>query len=346
MDMGMAFGHLDAQVQQKRAAELGQDTQGSGSRAIQLKGLSYDQGMSALSPANQPGYDVQHKALRPVQCKAPGGLASSDMDELRRQWNGLAPETKEKVSRSRDPRISSWQNRRRLPNDRGLLETILAVSRELEGRPSGPAHQGPSNESVQIPQSESKSKANQPTEAAEIQDGVTFEDFTRNVGQLNVYVRGVINLLQKSNHLSAITHSQTLNTWVTGVSSWANLPTTKNLLRTGKGITTVITVINVTKAIKNDDGIGAVYAIADGMTHIAMGTNPWTAALDVVLTATVGPDWMSQIVKSFLRGGEITRSPDQKMRFKLNEKINKQPNGARSGQDHYPNAMVPTKYKY
>ena len=344
--MGMAFGHLDTQVQQKRAAELGQDTQASSTRAIQLKGLSYDQGVSAFSPANQPGYDVQCRALRPVQCKGPGGLGSSDMDELRRQWNGLSPEAKEKVSRSGDPRISSWKNRRRLPNDRGLLEKILAVSRELECGPSGPALQVPRNESGQVPQSESKSKANQPTQAAEIQGGVTFEDLISSVGQLNVYVRGAINMLQQSNGLSAITHSQKLSTWVTGVSSWANSPMTKNLLRSGKGVTTVITVINVAKAIKNDDGIGAVYAIADGVTHIAMGTNPWTAALDVVLTATVGPDWMSQIVKSLLRGGEITRSPDQKMRFKLNEKINKQPNGARPGQDHYPNPMVPTKYKH
>ena len=89
--MGMAFGHLDAQVQQKRAAELGQDTQASGSRAIQLKGLSYDQGMSALSPANQPGYDVQHKALRPVQCKGGEGAVHAAAQEGTRGSGGALP---------------------------------------------------------------------------------------------------------------------------------------------------------------------------------------------------------------------------------------------------------------
>ena len=62
-------------VQRRRRDQVAASNQaaptGDAQRSIQLRGLSYAQGVAALSPSTA-GYDVQRRTLAPVQQKGAG----------------------------------------------------------------------------------------------------------------------------------------------------------------------------------------------------------------------------------------------------------------------------------
>jgi hypothetical protein len=64
-------------------------------------------------------------------------------------------------------------------------------------------------------------------------------------------------------------------------------------------VNAALTLQDMANAIERDDTDGMVAAAFDGVAHAALGSNPWTAALDLVLTKAFGRDWPSKSVILF-----------------------------------------------
>ncbi len=124
---------------------------------------------------------------------------------------------------------------------------------------------------------------------------VATERFLTALKHINVHSRTIASF--------ARTHKMAaLGGQVAKFSAWCNTYAA-NIKVVGTSIAIATAICELGECIASADKTGMQKAavtleiLGNAAVHRAMGTNPWTIAIDTALTLAVGPDWPSQLVK-------------------------------------------------
>jgi len=131
--------------------------------------------------------------------------------------------------------------------------------------------------------------------------GDSVAEWSAKVSELNVKQRAVVQALMRADDVPVETLAAAMKArwWAEDLATRLSSPGFQRWARTTQAVGVLATLASAVSAGVSGDYVKAMDSVANGLTHLAMGASPWTAALDMALTSFFGADWPSRYYRLF-----------------------------------------------